>query len=174
MKVEGDLTFVITLDRFDNLRYGVIKNEVFYEVSQSDYQVISSIPDTDGKPVTSIIDYCKIHHINYPNYNTISYYFDVIREFPNQGNVFVLRTIESKYTRSIYEIASQLRGQSLNYILGRVNDINSKCKKLFPLIQSSTVDHELKSNGELLQIQFSIKIKEIVNKTFKLIINLNI
>lgn len=113
--------------------------------------------------------------INYLKYDNINYFYETLREPIGQNSIFIIRFITSKFTREVYKIKSELTGIGLetarHKILSKVSLIKSK----FNLIEDVDTSIEYSDNNyNKLNITFTVKLKSIVNKEYKVNFILNI
>lgn len=126
----------------------------------------------DKFDVSDIKDYLVDKHINFLYYDNLTYFYETLCEQLNQDSLFIVRFITSKYTREIYKVRSKLLGVTAQTVRTQLNNILTKCGRILPLVDSS--EFEFTQTNDSISVTFTIKIKSIVNRVFKMNYILNV
>lgn len=112
-------------------------------------------------------------HINYLDLDNLKYFYNTILETPGQRSIFIIQFILSKYTREIFSVRGEMIGLEVDRIRRKLEDINSRCLRVLPLVLSSKVKLS-RTDINKVEVTYSIILNAITNKEYKLNYILNI
>lgn len=110
--------------------------------------------------------------INTLKYDNLNYYWESIKEPLQQSSIFMIRFISSKYVREIFKVSHKLLGMKEIFIRQLLNEVNRTCMNNLQFVTDSSINFT--RDGDKLLVSIEISIPKLINKTYKINIQLNV
>jgi hypothetical protein len=154
----------------DSIKYEIVDlYDDRVDLKDSDGNITSHVINSELYPIPieggylynikSYLDYCKVNYLDYDN---LDYYFDKIAESKGQSTNYLIRYLTSKVARELLKAKHKLISSKSTSLDNELHRIIVKCLKLSDYYQS--IDYTKVINGNSVQLNVSIKIKELINK----------